>query len=85
MQRDQIMASVREFLARTIRNQAVADDQDIFAAGFVNSLFAMQLVMFVEQTFGFSVSDDDLVIENFRTINAITQLVERCATAAVQA
>lgn len=84
MQRDEIKARVREFLGRTIRNQALADDQDIFAAGFVNSLFAMQLVMFVEQEFGFGVSDDDLVIDNFRTVEMITQLVERCAPVAAR-
>ena len=74
---DTIKTKVREFLGRTIRNHTVQDDEDIFAAGFVNSLFAMQLVLFVEREFAFAVSDEDLVLDNFRTINALSGLVAR--------
>ena len=45
--------------------------------GFVNSLFAMQLVLFVENHFGVAVEDDDLDIDNFKSINAIASLIER--------
>jgi methoxymalonate biosynthesis acyl carrier protein len=53
------------------------DDDDIFEAGLVNSLFAMQLVLFVEQEFAIQVSNADLERENFRTVNSITGLVQR--------
>ena len=43
----------------------------------MNSLFAMQLVMFVEKEFGLKVHDDDLDIDNFRTLNAVLDLVNR--------
>ena len=68
---------IREFIARFFQNVELTDDQDIFEMGFVNSLFAMQLVLFVEKEFGFSVEDGDLDIANFRTINAINALIER--------
>lgn len=71
---------IREFIARFFQNVELTDDQDIFEMGFVNSLFAMQLVLFVEKEFGFSVEDDDLDIANFRSINAINALIERKAT-----
>lgn len=74
---EDIRAKIKGFLARFFQNVDVQDDQDIFALGFVNSLFAMQLVLFVETEFGISVADEDLDIENFSTINAIVQLVER--------
>jgi methoxymalonate biosynthesis acyl carrier protein len=67
---------IREFLGRFIRHQ-VGDDEDIFALGFVNSLFAMQLVMFVEKNFGVNVEDADLDLDNFRSVNAIAALVAR--------
>jgi methoxymalonate biosynthesis acyl carrier protein len=51
---------------------------------FVNSMFAMQLVLFVEQEFNISVENEDLELDNFRTINAITNLVERKSTNLVQ-
>jgi len=71
-----IRAKIHAFLGRFFQNFALQDDQDIFALGFVNSLFAMQLVLFVESEFGISVDDEDLDIDNFRTVNAIASLVE---------
>lgn len=70
-------ARVREFLARFLRNHELGDDENIFALGFVNSLFAMQLVMFVEKEFGVAVENEDLDLENFQTVNAIAGLVAR--------
>jgi len=52
-------------------------DDDFFAAGAVSSMFAMQLVVFIESTFDVEVSGDDLVIDNFRTVGAMTALVSR--------
>jgi methoxymalonate biosynthesis acyl carrier protein len=72
---DEIKTSARAFLAKFFKTIQVQDDDDIFAMGFVNSLFAMQLVMFIEKEFGLAVEDEDLNIDNFRTINTITELV----------
>ncbi len=68
---------IREFINHFFQNVELTDDQDIFEMGFVNSLFAMQLVLFVEKEFDFSVEDGDLDIANFRSINAINELIER--------
>lgn len=68
---------IREFLMEHIKNYDLQDNDDIFELGLVNSLFTMQLVLFVEQEFDFEVDGEDLDIANFRTINAIVALVER--------
>ena len=68
---------IRDFVSRFVRGHDLADNEDIFATGFVNSMFAMQLVQFVETTFGITVESDDLDIDNFRSIDAIAALVER--------
>lgn len=70
-------AKIREFLSRFFRDHQLADDEDIFATGYVNSMFAMQLVQFVEGEFGIAVESEDLELDNFRTVNAIVALVER--------
>ncbi len=72
-----IKAELRQFLARFFHNYNLRDDEDIFSLGFVNSLFAMQLVMFVEQQFRITIENEDLNLDNFRTINALTALVQR--------
>jgi len=46
----------------------VGDKEDIFERGLVNSLFAMQLVMFVEREFAIVVERQDLDIRHFCSI-----------------
>lgn len=73
----EVQSEVRNFLSRHFKNHDLKNDEDIFALGFVNSLFAMQLVIFVEQQFAITVENEDLELDNFRTINALTNFVER--------
>jgi acyl carrier protein len=74
---DSNKATPKAFLARFLQSRDPGDDEDIFALGFINSLFTMQLALFVEQAFGISVECEDLDLDNFRTINAIARFVER--------
>ncbi|MDH2428416.1 acyl carrier protein [Sphaerisporangium sp. TRM90804] len=52
-------------------------DADLFKLGVVSSLFAMELVVFVESTFGVFVEGPDLVLDNFRTVRSMSALVMR--------
>jgi acyl carrier protein len=81
---NEIQSKIKAFLAKFFGNHDLQPDEDIFALGFVNSMFAMQLVLFVEQEFNISVENEDLELENFRTINSIANLVERKSTNLVQ-
>jgi acyl carrier protein len=74
---NEIRQKTRAFLMVYFKDYELQDDDDIFSIGAVNSLFAMQLVMFVEKEFGLKVHDDDLDIDNFRSLNALTDLVKR--------
>jgi len=68
---------IKTFLARSFKSHDIKPDEDIFALGFVNSLLAMQLIAFVEKEFGIRIEDEDLDLDNFRSIQAISALV-RC-------
>jgi acyl carrier protein len=74
---DQTYQKIKEFLSRFFRSHDLQADEDIFALGFVNSLLAMQLVAFVEKEFGIAIGDEDLDLDNFRSIRAISDLVAR--------
>lgn len=74
---EQTRELIRGFLTRAFGNCKIQDNDDIFARGFVSSLFAMELVMFVEKTFGVAIENEDLEIENFCSVNAIASLIER--------
>ena len=72
-----VRTQVREFLAKHLRSVEVDDDENLFGSGLVNSLFAMQLVLFVESTYDVQIANEDLDIKNFHTIDAIVALIER--------
>ena len=74
---EEVRLKIRSFLSLFFRTQDLRDDEDIFSLGFVNSLFAMQLVMFIEKEFGVTVEPEDLEIENFATISSMAGLIER--------
>lgn len=67
---------IRAFLSKTFRNYQLKDDEDIFALGYVNSLFAMELVMFIEREFSITIENEDLDIDNFRSVNAMANLLK---------
>ena len=68
---------IRSFLAKYIQHSDFRDDEDIFASGFVNSLFAMQLVLFLESEFTITIENEDLRLENFKSVAALTRLIDR--------
>lgn len=73
----EIKAKIRAYLAGYIKDYDLQDDDDFFALGFVNSLFAMQLVLFVEKEFAIALDGTDMHFDNFKTVNAITDIVAR--------
>lgn len=52
------------------------DDDNIFEMGFVDSSFAMQLVVFMEEAFHITIIDEDLEIANFSSIARMRALVD---------
>ena len=72
---DPINCKIRDFLSPYFSDSVLKDDENIFENGILNSLFAMQLVLFVEKTFNISIEQEDLDMRNFQTINSIRELV----------
>jgi methoxymalonate biosynthesis acyl carrier protein len=81
---NEINTQIKAFLSRFFGNHDLQADEDIFALGFVNSMFAMQLVLFIEQEFKITIENEDLEFDNFRTINSIANLIERKTAILVQ-
>ncbi|MFD4482543.1 MULTISPECIES: phosphopantetheine-binding protein [unclassified Streptomyces] len=73
-------ARIAAYLSRFFPVQDLKDDDDIFELGFVSSMFAMQLVSFVEHEFGITVENEDLELEYFRSISALDAFVTRKLT-----
>lgn len=74
----EIKETVKSFLQKKIGDdKTFTYDDDIFKLGLVNSLFALELVVFLENTFGITVENEDLNLENFNKISNIEQFIER--------
>ena len=74
---EQIKQTITDFILSAISIADLKDDDHLFETGLVNSLFAVQLMTFLEKTFTIEVTMDDLDIENFKSINASTAFVVR--------
>ena len=75
--RDGTRETIRRFILSSIAIADLDDDANLFESGIVNSLFAVQLMTFIEKTFALEVGADDLDIENFKSLNAATTFVLR--------
>jgi methoxymalonate biosynthesis acyl carrier protein len=64
------------FLAERVKT-AVQPDQDLFSSGLVSSMFAMQLVVHLEETYDIAIIGPELKLDHFRTVQAMTSLVLR--------
>jgi methoxymalonate biosynthesis acyl carrier protein len=69
--------AIVEYLENEFGDPGIDPTADIFALGYVNSLFALELVVFVERTFGITVGTEDLDLGNFRSVEAMVRLVRR--------
>ncbi|MYW01779.1 acyl carrier protein [Streptomyces sp. SID3343] len=71
-----IDAELLRFLARhTGREWTI--DADVFGPGGLSSLFAMELVVYLERTYDIAIRGADLRMDNFRTVVRMAELVER--------
>lgn len=77
---DEIAAALLGFLTDRIKTE-VAPDQDLFKSGLVSSMFAMQLVVYLEETYDIAIIGPELKLDNFRTVQAMTALVLRLRAA----
>ena len=68
---------IRHFLSHHFPQAQLEDETNIFERGFVNSLFAMQLVLYIENEFYIQVDNDDLNMDNFKSIHDIVHFVQR--------
>ncbi|MFG1653283.1 phosphopantetheine-binding protein [Micromonospora sp. NPDC049275] len=67
---------IEEFIYSHLNGLKVGHDEDIFESGYVSSLFAVQVLTWVEKTFDLDIVSEDLRLENFRSISAIVTFVE---------
>ena len=75
-----IARQIRQFIIDNFlygQERAFSDDDSFLAEGIVDSTGVLQLVTFLEETYGFPVDDEDLTPENLDSIASVTSYVCR--------
>lgn len=81
-----IAAAVRGFVVETFllgQDDGFADDESLFDAGIVDSTGVMEVVAFLEESFGISVAEVELLADNFDSVDRVAAFVHRKLECAV--
>lgn len=54
----------------------LAANDNLIDSGVINSLGIMKIVNFLESTYKISISDDEILLDNFESLEAISKFVE---------
>jgi len=65
-----IKGVIRTYIMENVNINELNDDYDIFESGLANSLFAIELMTFLEKSFDIKVTMEDLDMQNFKSVNA---------------
>ena len=66
MEQDLVAERIRNFLGQHFpATRNVQDEQSLLGGGLIDSLGILEVVTFLEKEFGFVVSDEELLPENF--------------------
>jgi methoxymalonate biosynthesis acyl carrier protein len=68
---------VQSHLVLNDEGRVIRDDDQIFEQGYVDSLFALQLVDFMEKEFGIQIDEKDLDLANFSSVGRMTEFLKR--------
>ncbi len=83
-QEAELRSKIREFIEHNMNVDDVelTDGDNIFSLGYVNSIFAMRLLTFIENNAGIVVGDDEIILANFCSVDAMLALVNKHRAAA---
>jgi acyl carrier protein len=77
----QIRTFVRDTFLIGQDDGSLTGDTSFLDQGMIDSTGVLELVSFMEDTFGFQIADDELVPENLDSVNRLIRFIERKLTA----
>ena len=78
MNNNHLNTKIREFILKKFplgRRKGLNDSDGLLETGIVDSLGVLQIVTFIEEEFLITVADEDLVPENFQSIERLAAFV----------
>ena len=82
--KDVKLVSVREIIRNFIYEnflfndytQTLSDQESFLESGIIDSTGVLELVTFVEETFGIKIADDELIPENLDSVGQLDQFIQ---------
>ncbi|MCL4294799.1 MAG: acyl carrier protein [Anaerolineae bacterium] len=75
----EIQTQIREYVAKNLLFSGdgfkYSDDASFLEEGIVDSMGVLELVMFIEETFGVSADDQEIIPDNFDSVNKLANYV----------
>jgi acyl carrier protein len=68
---------VYEVLKNVLNTQESLESVDLIESGLMDSLALVSVIMELETTFGISIPFEKLEVDNFRTLDGITQFIAK--------
>ena len=76
---EQVVEVIREYITEEIAydqsDLQLTNDFHLVEQGVIDSMGILRVISFIEEQFDFVLEPEDLMIENFSTIDAITQFI----------
>jgi acyl carrier protein len=77
---ESIRTTVLNFLQKNFvfdEKKQIADDESLIGAGIVDSTGILEMIGFLEETYGVSFLDDELIAENFDSLGRIASFMKK--------
>ncbi|EPR10468.1 acyl carrier protein [Ruminiclostridium papyrosolvens] len=70
---------IKDFLLDTVIKEVdtITDEQQLIDSGLIDSISIVNVILFLEKQFKISFSEEDMLPENFETLNAMVDTVEK--------
>lgn len=64
-------------IATDLCKKSLDPDEDLLEQGIIDSLGVMKLILFMEEAFGIKVIDEEIIPDNFQTLNIMVKFIEQ--------
>ena len=74
-------AKIRDFILENFMagesEEALDNDSSFLGKGIIDSMGVLELVAFVEETYGIEIDDDELIPDNFDSVSKLVSYIRR--------
>lgn len=74
-----VREKIREYIQELKQERITDDSANLLETGVLTSLDVMDVIAFLERSFSFTLSDEDVDMESFGSVEGLTRLVEKAS------